>query len=301
LTEKHKQQPENGRQRKTLMDPHGQPQEMTPYFEMRQPVSKIVVRNLNFHYGNHQALFDNNLEIAQNRITAIIGPSGCGKSTHIRVYNRIYELYADQRAEGEILLDGVNILDPAYDLMELRRCCGMVFQRPVPFPLSIFDNVAFGLKQHYRLSRAEVADSVEEALRAAALWDEVKDRLQRPGTSLSGGQQQRLCIARAVVVKPEVILLDEPCSAIDPVSTLKIEELILALKDRYTIAIVTHNMAQAQRIADFTAYFYRGHILDFGATKDIFTKYSLMDDVPRMEHLDEVLREKFDMPSSGLS
>ncbi len=273
------------------MDHLSHPLEMTPYYEMRQPVSKITVRNLNFHYGAQQALFDNNLEIAQNRITAIIGPSGCGKSTHIRVYNRIYELYADQRAEGEILLDGANILDPSYDLMELRRRCGMVFQRPVPFPLSIYDNVAFGLKQHYRLSRPEVAAKVEEALRSAALWDEVKDHLHRPGTSLSGGQQQRLCIARTIVVKPEVILLDEPCSAIDPVSTHKIEELILALKDRYTIAIVTHNMAQAQRIADFTAYFYRGHILDFGPTKDIFNKYSLMDDIPRVEHLDEVLRE----------
>jgi phosphate transport system ATP-binding protein len=269
---------------------------MAPYYEMRQPVSKITVRNLNFYYGQNQALFNNNLDIAQNCVTAIIGPSGCGKSTHLRVYNRIFELYPDQKADGEVLLDGENILDPAYDLMELRRRCGMVFQRPVPFPLSIYDNIAFGLKQHYRLSKSEVTVRVEEALRAAALWDEVKDFLHRPGTSLSGGQQQRLCIARSVVVKPEVILLDEPCSAIDPVSTLKVEETIHELKKRFTITIVTHNMQQAQRIADFTAYFYRGYVLDFGTTKDIFNKYSLMDDVPRQEHLDAVLHEKLELP-----
>jgi phosphate transport system ATP-binding protein len=270
--------------------------EMAPYYEMRQPAGKIVVRRLNFFYGAQQALFDNNLDIAANCVTAIIGPSGCGKSTHLRAYNRIFELYPDQKASGEILLDGQNILDPAYDLMDLRRRCGMVFQRPVPFPLSIYDNIAFGLKQHYRLPKAEVAYRVEEALRAAALWDEVKDRLHRPGTSLSGGQQQRLCIARTVVVRPEVILLDEPCSAIDPVSTLKVEETITALKKHFTIAIVTHNMQQAQRIADFTAYFYRGYVLDFGPTKDIFKKYSLMDDVPRQEHLDAVLQEKLELP-----
>ncbi len=279
------------------MNPQGRTPEMTPYYEIR-PAGKITVRHLNFFYGGQQALFDNNLEIAANAVTAIIGPSGCGKSTHLRAYNRIFELYPDQRAEGAILLDGENILDPAFDLMDLRRRCGMVFQRPVPFPLSIYDNVAFGLKQQYRLGRGEVAARVEEALRAAALWDEVKDCLHRPGTSLSGGQQQRLCIARTVVVKPEVILLDEPCSAIDPVSTLKVEETVLGLKDRYTIAIVTHNMQQAQRISDFTAYFYRGHILDFGPTRDIFEKYSLMDDVPRQEHLDEVLQEKLEFPSA---
>jgi phosphate transport system ATP-binding protein len=274
----------------------GQAPEMAPYYEMRQPVSRIVVRNLNFYYGTQQALFNNNLEIAANCVTAIIGPSGCGKSTHLRAYNRIFELYPDQKADGEILLDGKNILNPAYDLMDLRRRCGMVFQRPVPFPLSIYDNIAFGLKQHYRLPKAEVTVKVEEALRAAALWDEVKDHLHRPGTSLSGGQQQRLCIARTVVVKPEVILLDEPCSAIDPVSTLKVEETIQALKKQFTIAIVTHNMQQAQRIADYTEYFYRGYVLDFGTTKDIFNKYSLMDDVPRQEHLDAVLQEKLEVP-----
>ncbi len=271
---------------------------MAPYYDTQKLGTKIVVRNLNFHYGDHQALFDNNLEIAQNRITAIIGPSGCGKSTHLRVYNRIFELYPDQKATGEIFLDGDNILAPSFNVMDLRRRCGMVFQRPVPFPLSIYDNIAFGLKKHYRLRKGETAAKVEEALRAAALWDEVKDHLHRPGTSLSGGQQQRLCIARAIVVKPEVILLDEPCSAIDPVSTLKIEELLLELKQRYTIAMVTHNMQQAHRVADFTTYFYRGHILDFGPTEEIFSKFSLMDDVPRHEHLDAVLREKFELPSS---
>ena len=278
------------------MDPAGQTPEMAPYYEMRQPVAKITVRKLNFFYGTQQALFDNKLEIAQNRVTAIIGPSGCGKSTHIRAYNRIFELYPDQQADGEILLDGENILDPACDLMDLRRRCGMVFQRPVPFPLSIYDNIAFGLKQHYRLGKVEEAARVEEALRAAALWEEVKDHLHRPGTSLSGGQQQRLCIARTVVVKPEVIVLDEPCSAIDPVSTNKIEETIHALKNRYTIVIVTHNMQQAKRISDFTAYFYRGYILDFGTTEDIFHKYGLMEDVPSQDHLDAALQKRLEIP-----
>ena len=280
------------------MDKMGQTPEMAPYYDVRQPVNKIVVRNINFHYGSFQALFDNNIEIAQNRITAIIGPSGCGKSTHIRIYNRIFELYPEQRANGEILLDGENVLDPSFSVMDLRKRCGMVFQRPVAFPLSIYENISFGLKQHYRLRRSEIAERVEESLRAAALWDEVKDHLHRPGTSLSGGQQQRLCIARTIVVKPEVVLLDEPCSAIDPVSTLKIEELLLELKNHYTIVIVTHNMQQAQRISDFTAYFYRGYVLDFDSTKTIFEKYSLMDDVPRQEHLDAVLRDKLEVPAT---
>ncbi|MEJ2070482.1 MAG: phosphate ABC transporter ATP-binding protein [Syntrophobacterales bacterium] len=227
-----------------------------------------------------------------------MGPSGCGKSTHLRAYNRIFELYPEQKADGEIFLDGENVLNPYFDVMDLRRRCGMVFQRPVPFPLSIYDNIALGLKQHYRLRKSEVAERVEESLRAAALWDEVKDHLHRPGTSLSGGQQQRLCIARTIVVRPEVVLLDEPCSAIDPVSTLKIEELLLKLKNQYTIVIVTHNMQQAQRISDYTAYFYRGYVLDFDTTEKIFEKYSLMDDVPRQEHLDSVLREKLEVPST---
>jgi len=263
---------------------------MPAYHDTASPSPKISVRNLSFFYGQQQALFRNNLDIAPQRVTAIIGPSGCGKSTHIRVYNRIFELYPDYRAEGEVLLDGQNILDPAQDLMELRRRLGMVFQRPIPFPLSIYDNVSFGLQQHYRLSKSETADWVEEALRGAALWDEVKDSLHRPGTTLSGGQQQRLCIGRAIVVKPEVLLMDEPCSAIDPVATAKVEELILELKSKYTIAIVTHNMQQAARISDFTAFFYRGQILDFGATGDIFNKYSLLEDIPRKEHLDSLLK-----------
>ena len=273
---------------------------MPAYHDTASPAPKIAVRNLNFFYGQQQALFRNNLDIAPQRVTAIIGPSGCGKSTHIRVYNRIFELYPDYRAEGEVWLDGHNILDPGQDLMELRRRLGMVFQRPIPFPLSIYDNVSFGLQQHYRLSKSETTGWVEEALRGAALWDEVKDSLHQPGTSLSGGQQQRLCIARAIVVKPEVLLMDEPCSAIDPVATAKVEELIVELKSKYTIAIVTHNMQQAARISDFTAFFYRGQILDFGATGDIFNKYSLLEDIPRKEHLDALL-EVDRPPGSTLS
>ncbi|MCL4501996.1 MAG: phosphate ABC transporter ATP-binding protein PstB [Deltaproteobacteria bacterium] len=226
---------------------------------------------MNFFYGEHQALFDNNLEIATNRVTAIIGPSGCGKSTHIRIYNRIYELYDDQKAQGEVLLDGQNILDPAYDVMELRRRVGMIFQKPTPFPMSIFDNVAYGLKMHYRLGRGELADRVEEALSRAALWDEVKDVLKQSGTALSGGQQQRLCIARALAVEPEVLLMDEPTSAIDPIATARIEELINDLKSTYTIVIVTHNMQQAARVSDFTAFFFQGRIVEFGPTQKIFT------------------------------
>jgi phosphate transport system ATP-binding protein len=253
------------------MDHLGPSPHMPPYYELRQPVSKISVRNLNFYYGTHQALFDNNLDIAENCVTAIIGPSGCGKSTHLRVYNRIYELYRDHRAEGEVLLDGVNVLNPDYDIMELRRKVGMIFQKPTPFPMSVFDNVAYGLKLHYALGKNEMADRVEDALRRAALWDEIKDHLKRPGTSLSGGQQQRLCIARAIVVEPEVILMDEPCSAIDPIGTAKIEELIHELKEVYTIVIVTHNMQQAARVSDFTAFFYVGRVVEFGTTQQIFT------------------------------
>ena len=232
---------------------------------------KISARQVNFFYGENQALFDNNLDIATNRVTAIIGPSGCGKSTHIRIYNRIYELYGDQRATGEVLLDGENILSPAYDVMELRRKVGMIFQKPTPFPMSIFDNVAYGLKMHYRLSRGEMADRVEEALSRAALWDEVKDVLKQSGTALSGGQQQRLCIARALAVQPEILLMDEPTSAIDPIATARIEELVNELKSSYTIVIVTHNMQQAARVSDYTAFFYQGRIVEFGSTQKIFT------------------------------
>jgi phosphate transport system ATP-binding protein len=236
--------------------------------------SKVATRHLNFFYGNNQALFDNNLDIAEHRVTAIIGPSGCGKSTHLRIYNRIYQLYRDQRPTGEVLLDGANIIDPHYDIMELRRKVGMIFQKPTPFPMSVFDNVAYGLKLHYSLKKGEMADRVEEALSRAALWDEVKDFLHRPGTALSGGQQQRLCIARALAVEPEVLLMDEPTSAIDPIATGKIEELINRLKKSYTIVIVTHNMQQAARVSDFTAFFFQGHIIEFGETQHIFTNPS---------------------------
>jgi phosphate transport system ATP-binding protein len=241
----------------------------------RSPVGnapvKISVRNLNFYYGDHQALINNNLDIAANKVTAIIGPSGCGKSTHLRTYNRIFELYRHQRVTGEILLDGENLLDPSRDVLELRRRIGMIFQKPTPFAMSVFDNVAYGLKLHYRMNRSELQDRVEKALRGAALWDEVHDKLDRPGMALSGGQQQRLCIARAIAVEPEVILMDEPTSAIDPVATARIEELIDTLKEHYTIAIVTHNMQQAARISDFTAFFYQGEIIEFAATQKIFT------------------------------
>ncbi|MGC8863284.1 MAG: phosphate ABC transporter ATP-binding protein PstB [Armatimonadota bacterium] len=233
---------------------------------------KISVRHLNFYYGSHQALKDNTLDIAANAVTAIIGPSGCGKSTHIRCYNRIYEMYKGQVATGEILLDGRNILEPAVDLIELRMRVGMIFQRPSPFPMSIFDNVAYGLRLKARYSRSELESRVEQALRDAALWDEVADKLHDPGTALSGGQQQRLCIARAIAVEPEVILMDEPASAIDPVGTAKIEELIGSLKSRYTIVIVTHNMQQAARVSDYTAFFYNGEVVEFGPTTDIFTR-----------------------------
>ncbi len=232
---------------------------------------KIETRGLNFFYGDHQALFDNDLQIEANKVTAVIGPSGCGKSTHIRVYNRIYELYRGHRAAGEIIMDGENILAPGCDLLELRRRVGMIFQKPTPFPMSVYENVAYGLKLHYKLSKEKTAEKVEKSLKLAALWDEVKDKLNRPATALSGGQQQRLCIARAVAVEPEVMLMDEPTSAIDPVATARIEELIEKLKEDYTIVIVTHNMQQAARVSDYTAFFYQGKIIEFGATKKIFT------------------------------
>lgn len=233
--------------------------------------AKLSVKNLNFFYGKNQALFNNSIDIAEHGVTAIIGPSGCGKSTHLRVYNRIFELYRDQRAEGEILVDGVNVLDGAQDLLVLRRRIGMIFQKPTPFPMGIFDNIAYGLKTHYALKKSEVAMRVEQALTAAALWDEVKDRLEKPATSLSGGQQQRLCIARAIALEPEILLMDEPTSAIDPVATAKIEDLIEEIKTKFTIVIVTHNMQQAARISDYTAFFYQGHIVEFGQTDQLFT------------------------------
>ncbi|NOX17916.1 MAG: phosphate ABC transporter ATP-binding protein PstB [Chlorobi bacterium] len=233
---------------------------------------RITVKNLNFFYGNSQALFNNTIEIEPGKVTAIIGPSGCGKSTHLRVYNRIFELYADQRAEGEVLIDGVNILSRQYDLIELRKRVGMIFQKPTPFPMSVYDNVAYGLKLHYKINKNEMNERVEKALKQAALWDEVKDKLKQPGTALSGGQQQRLSIARAIAVEPEILLMDEPTSAIDPVATAKIEDLIAKLRGKYTIVIVTHNMQQAARISDFTAFFYEGYIVEYGVTKELFTR-----------------------------
>ncbi len=233
---------------------------------------KVSARNLNFYYGNSQALFDNSLDFFAHCVTAIIGPSGCGKSTHIRALNRIYELYRGHRAEGSILLDGQNVLRPEQDLIELRRRVGMIFQKPTPFPMTVFENVAYGLRQHYKMPKSELTGRVESALRGAALWDEVSEILDRPGMSLSGGQQQRLCIARAIAVEPEVLLMDEPTSAIDPVATAKIEELIESLKQQYTIVIVTHNMQQAARISDYTAFFYQGRIIEVGETEKIFTK-----------------------------
>jgi phosphate transport system ATP-binding protein len=232
---------------------------------------KISVRNLDFWYGKAQALFGNTLDYQTNRVTAIIGPSGCGKSTHIRVLNRIFELYRDQKATGEVHMDGRNILSSDVDVLEVRRRVGMIFQKPSPFPMTVFENIAYGLRLHYRLGRSELKDRVEDALRRSALWDEVKDKLDQPGTGLSGGQQQRLCIARTIATEPEIVLMDEPCSAIDPIATGKIEDLIEQLKDQYTILIVTHNMQQAARVSDYTAFFYQGSIVEYGETEKLFS------------------------------
>ena len=232
---------------------------------------KVSVRNLSFFYGDNKALKDVNVPLYDRRVTAFIGPSGCGKSTLLRTLNRIYDLYPNQRAEGEVLLDGRNILASGQDLNLLRARIGMVFQQPTPFPMSIYENIAFGVRLYENVPRTELNARVESALRRAAIWEEVKDKLQANGLSLSGGQQQRLCIARTVAVKPEVILLDEPCSALDPISTARIEELIDELKDDYTIAIVTHNMQQAARVSDYTAFMYLGEMVEFGTTSRMFT------------------------------
>jgi phosphate transport system ATP-binding protein len=235
------------------------------------PPAKIAIKDLRFYYkGDVAALKGINLELAEKRVTAFIGPSGCGKSTLLRVLNRIYDLYPGQRATGEVILDGQNILEPNYDLTELRSKVGMVFQKPTPFPLSIYDNIAFGIRLYERLPKSEMDDRVEWALRKAALWDEVKDKLKQSGMGLSGGQQQRLCIARGIAVKPEVLLLDEPASALDPISTAKIEQLIDELRTDYTIVIVTHNMQQAVRVADYTAFMYLGSLVEFGPTQKLF-------------------------------
>ncbi|MFN3616737.1 MAG: phosphate ABC transporter ATP-binding protein PstB [Aquabacterium sp.] len=233
---------------------------------------KLSVRDLNFFYGKFHALKNINLELPENKVTAFIGPSGCGKSTLLRTFNRMFELYPEQRAEGQILLDGQDILKSKEDVSLIRAKVGMVFQKPTPFPMSIYENIAFGVRLFEQLSRSEMDERVEWALKKAALWNEVKDKLNQSGASLSGGQQQRLCIARGIAIKPEVLLLDEPCSALDPISTGKIEELIHELKNDYTVLIVTHNMQQAARCSDYTAYMYLGDLIEFGATTDIFMK-----------------------------
>ena len=232
---------------------------------------RISIRKLDFYYGDGRALKAISLPLFDRKVTAFIGPSGCGKSTLLRVLNRMYDLYPNQRAEGEVLFDGANILSPKQDLNLLRARIGMVFQKPTPFPMTIYDNIAFGIRLYERLSKSEVDGRVEQSLKRAGLWNEVKDKLQANGLSLSGGQQQRLCIARTVAVRPEVILLDEPCSALDPISTAKIEELIEELKADYTIVIVTHNMQQAARVSEFTAFMYLGELIEFGDTQKIFT------------------------------
>jgi phosphate transport system ATP-binding protein len=235
------------------------------------PRIKMSVNNLKFFYGDHLALKTINMQLQTNKVTALIGPSGCGKSTLLRVMNRMYDLYPRQHAEGEILLDGENILDPRQDLNLLRARVGMVFQKPTPFPMSIYENIAFGIRLYEKLPKSELDGRVETALKGAALWEEVRNKLNASGLSLSGGQQQRLCIARTVAIQPEVILFDEPCSALDPISTAKVEELIDELKANYTIAIVTHNMQQAARVSEYTAFMYLGELVEFGETSHIFT------------------------------
>jgi phosphate transport system ATP-binding protein len=254
------------------IDSHGGKVETTDQQSDQVAINALEVRNLNFFYGAFQGLKNINLDIEQGKVTAFIGPSGCGKSTLLRTLNRMYDLYPGQRAEGEIKFYGQNILEPDQDLNLLRSRIGMVFQKPTPFPMSIYENIAFGVRLYERLSRSEMDERVEWALNKAALWNEAKDKLNQSGLSLSGGQQQRLCIARSVAVKPSVMLLDEPTSALDPISTGKIEELINELKHEYTIAIVTHNMQQAARVSDYTAYMYLGTLVEYGKTDEIFIK-----------------------------
>lgn len=261
------------------------PDTISPAAEAMPP-AKLRIRDLNFFYGKYHALKEINLDIPERKVTAFIGPSGCGKSTLLRTFNRMYQLYPKQRAEGQIILDGENILDARQDLNRLRAKVGMVFQKPTPFPMSIYDNIAFGVKLYERLSRRQMDERVEWALKKAALWKEVKDKLKQSGNSLSGGQQQRLCIARAIAVRPEVVLLDEPASALDPISTAHIEELIHELKADYTIAIVTHNMQQAARVSDYTAYMYLGELIEFGDTDMIFT-------TPKQKATEDYITGKF--------
>ncbi len=246
----------------------------------------LKIRGLDFYYGDFKGLININLDIARHKATAFIGPSGCGKSTLLRTFNRMYDLYPGQRAEGEIMFNSKNILDKKQDVNLVRAKIGMVFQKPTPFPMTIYENIAFGVRLYERMSKSEMDDRVEWSLRKAALWEEVKDKLQQSGLSLSGGQQQRLCIARAVAVKPEIVLLDEPTSALDPISTAKVEELINELKNEYTIAIVTHNMQQAARISDFTAFMYLGEMIEFGPTDEIFVK-------PKVKQTEDYITGRF--------
>jgi phosphate transport system ATP-binding protein len=248
--------------------------------------AKLAIKNLNFYYGNFHALKNVNLNIQEGKVTAFIGPSGCGKSTLLRTFNRMYDLYPKLRAEGEIILNGKNVLDNDVDLNMLRAKVGMVFQKPTPFPMSIYDNIAFGVKLYENLAKSEMDDRVEWALQKAALWNEAKDKLKQSGLSLSGGQQQRLCIARAIAVKPEVLLLDEPTSALDPISTAHVEELVHELKQDYTIAMVTHNMQQAARVSDITAYMYLGELIEVGETDTIFT-------TPKVKATEDYITGKF--------
>ena len=257
-----------------------------PALEAKLNDVALRVRNLNFFYGKFQGLKNINLDILKHKCTAFIGPSGCGKSTLLRVLNRMYDLYPGQHAEGQLLLNGVDVLGPDQDLNLLRAKVGMVFQKPTPFPMSIYENIAFGVRLYESLSRPEMDNRIEWALRRAALWDEVKDKLGKSGLSLSGGQQQRLCIARGVAVKPDVLLLDEPTSALDPISTARIEELVVELKHDYTIAIVTHNMQQAARISDYTAYMYLGEMIEFGETNQVFIK-------PREKRTEDYITGRF--------
>jgi len=259
----------------------------TPAATAAAPVpSKLSVRKLNFYYGKFHALKDVNLDIAEKKVTAFIGPSGCGKSTLLRVLNRMFELYPEQRADGEVLMDGENLIRSKQDVALIRAKIGMVFQKPTPFPMTIYENIAFGVRLFEKLTRARMDERVEWALGKAALWNEVKDKLGQAGTSLSGGQQQRLCIARSIAVRPDVILFDEPCSALDPISTAKIEELIEELKQDYTVAIVTHNMQQAARVSDYTAYMYLGELMEFGETDQIFIK-------PRRKETEDYITGRF--------
>lgn len=243
----------------------------TAVLEIPPETVKLSIRDLDFFYGGKQALFGVNVSFAANAVTALIGPSGCGKSTLLRTLNRMYSLYPGQKATGQVLLDGEDILGSRVNVAALRARIGMVFQKPTPFPMSIFDNVAYGVRLYEKMSKPDLANRVEESLRRAALWDEVKDKLKDSGLSLSGGQQQRLCVARGIAVKPEILLLDEPASALDPISTARLEETIAALKTEYTVVIVTHNMGQAARLSDHTGFMYLGQLVEFGETEQLFT------------------------------